>query len=154
MSDHYVRYSVGNIVVQSLSPVQFFMTPWTEAHQASLCFTISLSLLKLMSIESMMPPKHLILCRPPFPPCLQSFSESGSFPVGWLLASGGQGIGASASASVLPMNIQGWFHLGLTGWISLQSKGLSRIFSSTTVWKHQLILQRSACLMVQLYIHT
>jgi len=66
MSDHYVRYSVGNIVVQSLSPVQFFVTPWTAAHQASLSFTISLSLLKLMSIESMMPPNHLILCLPLF----------------------------------------------------------------------------------------
>ena len=66
MSDHYVRYSVGNIVVQSLSPVQFFVTPWTAAHQASLSYTISLSLLKLMSIESMMPPNHLILCLPLF----------------------------------------------------------------------------------------
>ena len=69
--------------------------------------------------------------------CLQSFPASGSFPMSWLFASGGQSIGASALASVLPMNIKGWFPLGLTGWISLQSKGLSRIFSSTTVWKHQ-----------------
>ena len=66
-----------------------------------------------------------------------SFSASGSFPVSWLFASDGQSIGASASASVFPMNIQGWFPLGLIGWISLQSKGLSRVFSSTTAWKHQ-----------------
>ena len=69
--------------------------------------------------------------------CLQSCPASGFFPVSWLFASGGQSIEASASASVLPMNIQGWFFLKLTGLISLQSKGLSRVFSSTTVWKHK-----------------
>ena len=69
--------------------------------------------------------------------CPQSFPASRSFPVSWLFTSGDQSIGASASASVLPMNIQGWFPLGLTGLISLLSKGLSRIFSSTTVRKHQ-----------------
>ena len=69
--------------------------------------------------------------------CLQFFPASGSFPMNWLFVSSGQSTGASASASVLPMNIQGWFPLGLTGWISLLSKGLSRVFSSTTVWKHQ-----------------
>ena len=69
--------------------------------------------------------------------CLQSFPGSGSFPVTWLLASGGQSTGALASASVLPMNIQGWLSLGLTGLTSLQSKGLSRVFSSTTIQKHQ-----------------
>ena len=63
----------------------------------------------------------------PFSSCLWSFPASGSFPMSWLFTSGGQSIGASASASVLPMNIQGWFPLGLTGWISLQSKGLSRV---------------------------
>ena len=70
----------------------------------------------------------------PFSSCLQSLPASGSFPVSQLFASGNQSIGASASASVLPMNIQGWFPLGLTGLISLQSKGLSRVFSNTTVW--------------------
>ena len=69
--------------------------------------------------------------------CPQSFPASGSFPMSWLFASGGQKIGASASASVLPMNIEGWFPLGLTGLISFQSKGLSRVFSSSTVGKHQ-----------------
>ena len=74
----------------------------------------------------------------PFSSCLQSFPASGSFPMSQLSASGGRSIGVSASASVLPMNIQYWFPLGLTGWISLQSKGLSRVFSNTTVQKHQL----------------
>ena len=69
--------------------------------------------------------------------CLQSFPASASFPVSWLFTPGGQSIGTSASASVLPVSIQSWFPLGSTGWISLQSKGLSRVFSSTTVQKHQ-----------------
>ena len=73
----------------------------------------------------------------PFYPCLQSFPASGSFPMSQFFASGGQIIGVSASASVLPMNIQDWSPLGWAGWISLQSKGLSRVFSNTTVWKHQ-----------------
>ena len=73
----------------------------------------------------------------PFSSCLQSFPASGSFPMNQFFASGGHSIGASASASVLPMNIQDWFPLGWTGWISLQSKGLSRVFSNTTVQKHQ-----------------
>ena len=73
----------------------------------------------------------------PFSLCLQSFPASGAFPMNWLFASGSQSIGASASASVLLMNIQGWFLLGLTGLISWLSKGLSQVFSSTTVWKHQ-----------------
>ena len=73
----------------------------------------------------------------PFSSCLQSFPASGSFPMSQLFTSGGQSVGASASALVLPMNIQDWFHLGLTGLISLLSKELSRIFSNTTVQKHQ-----------------
>ena len=74
----------------------------------------------------------------PFSSCLQSFPASGSFPMSQFFASGGQSIGAWASTSVLPMNIQDWFPLGLTGLISLQSKGLSGFFSNTTVQKHQL----------------
>ena len=73
----------------------------------------------------------------PFSSCLQSFPVSGSFPISQLFASGGQRIGTWASASVLAMNIQDWFPLGLTGWISLQSKGLSSVFSSSTLQKHQ-----------------
>ena len=72
----------------------------------------------------------------PFSSCLQSFLASGSFPRSQFFATGGQSIGASASASVLPMNVQDWFPWGLTSWISLQSKGLSRVFSNTTVQKH------------------
>ena len=73
----------------------------------------------------------------PFSSCLQSFPVSGSFPMNQFFASVGQSIGVSASASVLPMNIQDWFPLGWTGWISFQSKGLSSVFSNTTVQKHQ-----------------
>ena len=73
----------------------------------------------------------------PFSSCLQSFPASGSFLMSQFFASGGQNIGVSASASVLPRNIQDWFPIGWTGWISLQSKGLSRVFSNTTVQKHQ-----------------
>ena len=75
----------------------------------------------------------------PFSSCLQSFQASGSFPMSQFFTSGGQSIGVSASASVLPMNTQDWFPLGWTGWISLQSKGLTRVFSNTAVKKHQFI---------------
>ena len=105
--------------------------PMDSAHQASLSFTISWSLLKLMSLESVMPSNHLILCHP-FS-CLQSFPASGSFLMSQFFESGGQSIGVAASAQVLPVIIQDWFPLGWTGWISLLSKGLSRVFSNTTV---------------------
>ena len=82
----------------------------------------SRSLLKLMSMESVMPSNHHMLCIP-FSSCFPPFPASGSFPIGQFFASGGQSTGVSASASVLPMNIQDWFPLGWTGWISLQSKG-------------------------------
>ena len=124
------------VVVQLLYRVQVLVTPWTEVHQTSLTFTISWSLLKLMSIELVMPPNHLIFCHPLVLLTL-IFLAWGSFPMQWLFASGGQSIGASASASVLPMNVQGWFPLGLTCLISLLSNGFSTVFSSTTVWKHQ-----------------
>ena len=121
--------------VQSLSWVPLFVTPWTAARQASLSITISRSLLKLMSIESVMPSIHLILCRllllpPSVFPSIRVFQES-------VLCIRWPEYGVSASASVLPMNFQDWFLLGWTGWISLQSKGLSRVFSNTTVQKHQ-----------------
>ena len=119
--------------VQSLSRVRLFAAPWIAACQASLSITNSRSLLKLMSVESVMPTHHLI----PFSSHLQSFLASGSFPMSQFFASGGQSIGVSASTSVLPMNIQDWFPLGWTGWISLQSKILSRVFSNTTVQNHQ-----------------
>ena len=124
------------IVVQSLSCIWLFATPWTAAHQASLSFTISQSLLKLMSIESVMP-TNISSSVVPFSSSLQSFPASGSFPMSQLFVSGGQSIGASASASVLLLTIQDWFPLGWTGLISLQSKGLSRVFSNTAVQKRQ-----------------
>ena len=121
---------------QSLSHVRLFATPWIAARQASLSITNFQSSLILMSIELVMPSSHLILCRPLLL-LPQSFPASESFPMSQLFPWDGQSIGASALASVLPMNTQDWFPLEWTGWISLQSKGLSRVFSNTTVQKHQ-----------------
>ena len=119
-----------------LSHVWLFATPWTAAHQAFLSITKSRSLLKLMSIKWWC---HLIISSSviAFSSWRQSFPASGSFPMSWFFASGSQSIGASASASVFPMNIQDWFPFRLTGWISLQSTGLSRVFSNSAVEKHQ-----------------
>ena len=89
----------------------------------------------------------------PFSSCPQSFPASGSFLMSWLFTSGGQRIGASASAPVLPVNIQDWFPLGLTGLISLQFKGLSRVFSSTTIGKH-LFFSTQPSLWSNCHIHT
>ena len=122
------------VVIKSRIQVPLFATSWTVAPQASLSSTISCNLLKVMSIESVIPFNHLTLCHPLF--LLPSvFLSIRSFPLTWLFASSGQSIGASAS--VLPMNIQGWFPLGLTGLISMQSKWLSRGLSSTTTRKHK-----------------
>ena len=122
--------------VQSLNHIQLFATPWTAAHKASLSIIKSWSLLKLMSIESWCHPT-ISSSVVPFFSCLQSFPASGSFQMSHFFTSGGQSIGASASASVLLMNIQDWFPLGWTGWISLQSKGLPRVFSNPMIQKHQ-----------------
>ena len=89
----------------------------------------------------------------PSPPAPQSFQTSGSFPMSQFFESGGQGIGVSASSSVLQMNIQDWFPLGWTGWISLQSKGFSRVFSNTTVQKHQFFSAQFS-LQSKSHIHT
>ena len=116
--------------VQSFSRVWLFVTPWTAAHQASLSITNSCRLLNSCPLSQWCHPtisSYVI----PFSSCLQSFPASGSFLVSQFFTSGGQIIGASAS--VLPVNIQDWFPLGLTGLISLKSKGLSRFFSNTTV---------------------
>ena len=121
--------------VQSLSHVRLSATPWIAACQASLSITNSRSLLKLMSIESVIPSRHL-LCSPLLL-LPQSLPTSKSLPMSQLFSWGGQSIGVSASTSVLQMNSQDWSPLGWTGWISLQSKGLSRVFSNTTVQKHQ-----------------
>ena len=115
--------------------VQIFVTPWTAARQASLSIINSWSLLKLTSIELVMPPNYLILCHPllllpSIFPSIRVFSNDSVLHIRWLK------IGVSALASVLPMNIQDWFPLGWTGWISLQFKSLSRVFSNTKVQKH------------------
>ena len=121
--------------VQSLSRVQLFLTPWVAA--ASLSITNSRSSLRLMSIESVMPSSHLILCHrllllPPIPPSIRVFSNESTLAWGR-----GQSTGVSALASFLPKNTQDWSPSEWTGWISLHSKGLSRVFSNTTVQKHQ-----------------
>ena len=108
------------IVVQLLSHVWLFVTPWTAACQASLSFTITQSLLKLLSVESVMPSNHLIFCHPHLPlPSI--FPASGCFPINQFITIGGQSNGASISASELPKNILDWFPLGLIGLISLPS---------------------------------
>ena len=126
------------ISVQSLSPVWLPATPWTAACQASLHITNCWRFLKFMSIKSVMPSNHLIRCRPllflpSMFPSIGVFSNESVLCIRW------PSIGVSASASVLPMNIQDWFPLEWTGLISLQSKGLSRVFSNTTVQKYQFI---------------
>ena len=110
--------------------------PWTAAHQTFLSIMSSQSLLKLMSIEMLMP-SIISSSVIPFSTHLQSSPTSGSFIMSQFFPSGGQSIGVSATASVLPKNIQDCFPLGWTGWISLQSKGLSTVFSNTKVQKHQ-----------------
>ena len=131
MNLEYIQFSS----VQSLSRVRLFVT-WIAARQASLSITNSRSSLRFTSIESVMPSSHLILCRPLLllPPIPLSIK---SFPMSQLFAWGGQSTRVSALASVLPKKSQGWSPSEWTGWISLQSKGLSRVFWNTTVQKHQ-----------------
>ena len=134
-----------NSSVQSISHVRLFVTPWTAACQASRSITNSRSLLKHTHwVSDAIQPSYPLSS--PSPPAFNLFPASGSFPMSQFFASGGQSIGVSASAPVLPMNIQDWFPLGWTGLISLPSKGLSRVFSSTTVQKHQFFsTQLSLC---------
>ena len=128
--EHFSSFQFSHSVVSDSA------TPWITACQASLSITNSSSLLKLISIELVMPSNHLILCHPllllpTIFPTIRVFSNESVLHIRW------PDIGVSASASVLPMNIQDSFPLGWTGWISLQYKGLSRVFSNTTVQKHQ-----------------
>ena len=122
------------VIVQSFNHVWFFVTPCTEACQASMSFTISWSLLKLMSIESVMPSNHLILCHPLLLPLIfltiRAFSNESALCISWPRY-------WSFSFSISPSNEYSGFPLRLTGLISLQSKGLSRVFSKITVQKHQ-----------------
>ena len=122
--------------VRSLSRIRLIVTPWITAHQASLSITNSWSSLKFMSFESVMPSSHLILCHPllllpPVPPNIRVFSNESTLRMRWQKY-------WSFSFSISPSNEhQDWSPLGWTGWISLQSKGLSRVFSNITVQKHQ-----------------
>ena len=149
---HSKIYSVPFRSVQLLSRFRLFVTPWIAACQFFLSIIISWSSLKLMSIESVMPSSHLILCRPlfllpPIPPSIRVFSNESTLHMRWPEY-------WSFSFSIIPpKNTQGWSPLGWTGWISLQSKGLSRVFSNTTVQKHQFF---GAQLLSQSnsYIHT
>ena len=139
MEHYFLPFPSEKIIVQLLlllfshSVMSDFLQPHGLQHPASLSFTISWSLLKLISIKSVMLSTNsfFIIAFS----CLQSFPASGSFPISWFFISGGQSIWVSASASVLPMNMQGWFPLGWADWISLQSKELSRVLSNTTVQK-------------------
>ena len=128
------------VIIQSLSHVQLFAAPWTAARQASLFFTISPSLLKLMSIESVMSSNHLILCHPLL--LLPSIFPSIRVLMSRLFISDGQSIGASASASILPMNIQGWFPLGLTVTCLLLLKN----------WQHKHTFSNSMAILLMIHI--
>ena len=136
---------MGGGGVQSPSCVWLFVTPWIEAHQASLSFAISRCLFKFMSISRWCHPA-ISSSVTPFSSCPQSFPASGSFPMSWLLVSGGQSIGASAS--VLPVSIQGWLPLRFTGLIFLLSKGLSRVLQDHSLKVS--ILQCSGFFMIWL----
>ena len=145
--------SLKHVSVQfSCSVVSNSATPWVTARQASLSITNSRRSLKLMSIELLMPSNHLILCHPllllpPIPPSIRVFSNESVLRFRWPKC------WCFASASVLPMNIQGRFPLGLTDLISLDSKGLSRVFSNTTIQKHQFFGSQSS-LWFNSHIHT
>ena len=137
---------------QLLNRVWLFMTSWTAVHQAS-CSSPTPG-----GYSNSCPSCQW--CHPtisssviPFSSCLQSFPASGSFPRSQFFTSGGQSVGVSTSASVLPMNSQDWFPLEWTGWISLQSKRLSRVFSNTTVQKHQFFSSKFS-LYSKSHIHT
>ena len=136
---------IQSYTVQSLSCVWLFATPWFAWFPCPfprIC-------LNLCPLSQWCHPTILSSVIP-FPSYLQSVPVSGSFPMSWLFASGSQSIGASAS--VLPMNIQDWSALGSAGLISLQSKGLSKVFSSTTIRKHQFFLALSLLLRLHIYI--
>ena len=136
--------------VQSLSRVRLFATSWTAACQASLSIINSQSLLKLMSIESVMPSNYLILCcllllRTSIFPSIRVFSNESVLQIRWPKY-------WSLSFSILPMNIQDWLPLGWIGWISLQSKGLSRIFPNTTAQRHQFFGTQLLCMYIYMYV--
>ena len=145
----------SSVQLSSLSHVGLFGTQLTAAHQASLSFTSTQSLLKLMCIKSVMPSNHLILCCPlllsSIFPNIRVFSNESALRIRWPKVL--ELLQLQASASVLPMNIQDWFPLGWTGWISLESKGLSRVFSNITVQKYQ-FFSAQLSLWSNSHIHT
>ena len=145
------RRTTKGVVVQSLGHVWLFVTPWTAAYQASLSFTISRNLLNSCPLSQWYHPT-ISSSVIPFSSCFQSFPASGSLLMSRFI-SGGQSIGVSGSASVLPMNIQDWFPLGWIGLISLQSKGFLRVFSNTTIQKHQ-FFSAQLSLWSNSHIHT
>ena len=147
-----MKLYVSSVQFSQFSRVRLFATPWIAVRQASLPITNSRSSRRFTSIESVTPSSHLILCHPllllpPIPPSIRVFSKS------QLFAWGGQSTGVSALASFLLKKSQGWSPSEWTGWISLQSKGLSRVFSNTTVQKHQFFSAQFS-LQTNSHIHT
>ena len=126
-----------DMLLFSRSVVSYSLSPHGLQHARLPCPSLSLGICSNSCPSSQWCHPTISSSVAPFSSCPQSFPRSGSFPTSRLFTSGGQSIGASASASVLPVNIQDWFPLGLIDLFSLQSKGLSRVFSSTMVWKHQ-----------------
>ena len=138
--------------VQSLSHVWVYVTPWTAVHRPP-CPSPTPRVYSDSCPLSQWCHPIISSCVVPFSSRLQSFPASESFPVSQFFASDGQSIGVSPSTSVLSMNIKDWFPLGWTGWISLESKGLSRVFSNTTVQKHQ-FFDTQLSLQSNSHIHT
>ena len=151
-NQNWMSMTRTNLSVQALHRGQLFENLWAASYKVSLSFTYSWSLLKLMSIESVMPYNHLnhcppLLLLPPLPPSIRVFSSESILHIRW------PKYWSFNSASVLPMNVQDWFPLGLNVWISLQSKELSRVFSNSTVQKHQ-FFGAQISLLSNSHIHT
>ena len=145
-------YHMIIVIVQFSSVMSDSATPWIAARQASLSITNSRSSLRLTSIELVMPSSHLILCRPlfllpPIPPSIRVFSNESTLHMRW------PKYWSFSFSIILPKNTQDWSPLEWTDWISLQSKGLSRVFSNTTVQKHQFFGTRLSS-QSNSYIHT
>ena len=145
-------YIPGDTSVQSLRCVQLFVTPWTSARQAP-CPSPTPRTCSNSCLSSRWCHPTILSSVVPFSSCLQSFPAAGCFPRSQFFSSRGQSTGASASASVLPVNIQDWFPLGLTDFISLWSKGLLRVFSNITAQKHQ-FFSAQLSLWSNSHIHT
>ena len=152
LTQHYKSNILQFSTVQLLNHVQIFVTPWTAACTAP-CLSPTLGVYSNSYPFSQSCHPTISFSVIPFSSHLQSSPASGSFLMSQFFSSGGQNIGVSPSASVLPMNIQDWYPLGLTGLISLQAKGLARVFSNTTTGKHQFFSTQSS-LWSNSHIHT